>query len=145
MACGQVRKVAERKFPEFFEFSARILHRMLLRIFPEFFEDFSCFVSWETGTEKNHQKSPPFFNAKFPGKHAKNIRKILLESRQSNMWGLGFQNVLRFPKFSFFSGKKTLSAFQHSGAAGFSSTGKRCLPTSRQHHALEDTTLRWQV
>ena len=37
------------------------------RIFPEFFEDFSCFVS-----KKNHQKSPAFFNAKFPGKYEKN-------------------------------------------------------------------------
>ena len=33
--------------------------------------------------EEIHQKSPPFFNAKFPGKHEKNIHKILLESRQS--------------------------------------------------------------
>ena len=33
--------------------------------------------------EKIHQKSPPFFNAKFPGKHEKNIHKMFLESRQS--------------------------------------------------------------
>ena len=33
--------------------------------------------------KKIHQKSPPFFNAEFPGKHEKNIHKILLESRQS--------------------------------------------------------------
>ena len=36
--------------------------------------------------EKIHQKSPPCFNAKVPGKHEKNIHKILLESRQSNNW-----------------------------------------------------------
>ena len=33
--------------------------------------------------EKIHPKSPPFFNANFPGKHKENIHKILLESRQS--------------------------------------------------------------
>ena len=37
--------------------------------------------------EKIHQKSPPFFNAKFPGAHEKNIHKILLESRQSKYPG----------------------------------------------------------
>ena len=63
----EVRKVAERKFPEFFKFSSRILYRILLRSFPEFFEEFLCFV-WETETRQIHQKSPPFFNAKFPGK-----------------------------------------------------------------------------
>ena len=50
---------------------------------PEFLEDFSCFVSWRRRPEKIHQKSPPFFNANFPGKHEKNIHKILLESRPS--------------------------------------------------------------
>ena len=34
--------------------------------------------------KKIHQKSPPFFNTKFPGKHEIIIHKILLESRQSN-------------------------------------------------------------
>ena len=36
--------------------------------------------------EKIHQKSPPFFNAKFPGKHEKNIHKMFLESRQRKMF-----------------------------------------------------------
>ena len=34
--------------------------------------------------KKIHPKSPPSFNAKFQGKHEKNIHKILLEGRQSN-------------------------------------------------------------
>ena len=34
--------------------------------------------------EKIHQKSPPFFNAKFPGKYGKKIPKMFLERRQSN-------------------------------------------------------------
>ena len=59
---------------------------------PEFCSEFSPNFSWtfralfrgRRRPEKIHQKSPPFFNAKFPGKHEKNIHKILLESRQSN-------------------------------------------------------------
>ena len=48
------------------------------------FEEFSCFVSWETETRKIHPKSPPAFNAKFPGKFEEKIYKSFLESRQSN-------------------------------------------------------------
>ena len=62
----QVRKVAERKFPEFFEFLSRILPRISLRIFPEFFGEFSCFVSWETETIRNSPKFPAIFQCKIP-------------------------------------------------------------------------------
>ena len=34
--------------------------------------------------EKIHQKSPPFFNAKFPGKFEEKIHNMFLESGQSN-------------------------------------------------------------
>ena len=79
-----VGKVAERKFPEFFEFLSRILSRISLRIFPEFFEEFSCFVSWDTETRKNSPKIPAIFQCKVPRQtRKKNIHKILLESRQS--------------------------------------------------------------
>ena len=60
------RKVAERKFPEFFGILSRILPRILLRIFPGFFEDFPCFVSWETETRKNSPKIPAIFQCKIP-------------------------------------------------------------------------------
>ena len=67
---GRHRKLGHRscrtKVPEFFEFSSRILPRILLRIFPEFFEDFSCFVSWETETRKNSPKIPAIFQCKIP-------------------------------------------------------------------------------
>ena len=53
--------MAERKFPEFFEFLSRISSRILLRIFPELFEEFSCFISQETETRKKSTKNPrPF-------------------------------------------------------------------------------------
>ena len=62
----QVRKVAERKFPKSFEFLSWILPRISLRIFPELFEEFSCFVSWETETIKNSPKTPAIFQCKIP-------------------------------------------------------------------------------
>ena len=61
-----VRKVAERKSPEFFEFLSRIFPRISLRIFPELFEEFSCFISWETETWKNSPKIPAIFQCKIP-------------------------------------------------------------------------------
>ena len=83
------RKVAERKFPELFEFSSRILTRILLRIFPNFSRTFRASFRGRRKTEKFHQESPPFFNVKFPRQtREKTIHKILLESRQSNKWHL---------------------------------------------------------
>ena len=51
---------------------------------PNFSRSFRASFRGKRRPEKIHQKSPPFFNAKFPGKHEKKIHKILLESRQSN-------------------------------------------------------------
>ena len=78
-------KLQNENSPIFFEFSSRIL----LRIFHEFFDWFSCFVSWETETRKIHQKSPAFFNAKFPGKLEEKIHKSFLESGPSKEWEVG--------------------------------------------------------
>ena len=77
------QKGRRTKSPRIFEFSPRISLRILLRIFPEIFQDFSCFVSWETETTKNSPKIPPFFNAKSPGKVKEKIHKSFLESRQT--------------------------------------------------------------
>ena len=46
--------------------------------------------------EKIHQKSPPFFNAKFPGKYEKNIHKMFLERRQ--FWGIFYWFYTSFLK-----------------------------------------------
>ena len=93
----QVKKVAERKFPEFFTFSSRILPRILLRIFPKFFEEFSCFVSWQTETKsKFHQDSPPFFNAKFPCKLEENTHKSFLESRRADSQQVQYKSTQDF-------------------------------------------------
>ena len=65
-ALHKARKVAERKFPEFFNFLSRILARISLRSFSEFSEEFSCFVLWETETRKNSPKIPAIFQCKTP-------------------------------------------------------------------------------
>ena len=50
----------------FFDFSSRVLHRILLRIFPEFLEEFSCFILRETETRKNSPKIPAIIQCKIP-------------------------------------------------------------------------------
>ena len=76
--CQIVRseKSQNESSPNFSNFCPEFLPRISLRNFPEFFEEFSCFVSWERRPEKIHQKSPPFFNAKFPGKYENNIHNF---------------------------------------------------------------------
>ena len=64
--------MAERKYPEFFEFLSRISSRILLRIFPEFFEEISCFVSQEKETRKKSPKIPALFQCKIPRQLRKN-------------------------------------------------------------------------
>ena len=56
----------------------------MLRIFPENFEDFPCFVSWGR-PQKIHQNPPQLFNAKSPAKFKQELHKSLLESRQGNI------------------------------------------------------------
>ena len=60
--CVRSEKLQNESFPNFSNFRPEFCPEFLLRIFPEFFEDFSCFASWETETSKNSPKSPPFFN-----------------------------------------------------------------------------------
>ena len=66
-------KVADRKFPDFFEFPSRIVSRIVLPIFPDFFEDFRTLFPKKRRPLKIHQESPPFFIAKSPGKYEKII------------------------------------------------------------------------
>ena len=76
-------KLQKESFPNFSNFSSRILPRILLRIFPEFFEEFSCFVSWETETRKNSPKMPAIFQCKIPRQTPKIFTKFFWGSRQS--------------------------------------------------------------
>ena len=65
-------KVQNKKSPKF----SNVRPEFCSEFRSEFFEDFSCFVSCETETTKNHQKSPPFFNAKSPGKLKAKFTKV---------------------------------------------------------------------
>ena len=57
----------------------------MLRIFPEFLKIFRALLTRKRRPQEIHQKSPPFSNAKSPGKYEKNnSHNIFLESRQSN-------------------------------------------------------------
>ena len=76
-------KLQNESFPNFSNFRPEFTPNFAPN-FPEFLEGFSCFVRGKRRPEKIHQKSPPFFNAKFPSKYKKEIHKFLLESRQSN-------------------------------------------------------------
>ena len=62
--------------------------------FPEFFEEFSCFVWLETETRKNSPKIPAFFQCKIPRQTRKRNPQMFLESRHSNKQ---FRNVLSSP------------------------------------------------
>ena len=77
------QKSCRTKLPRIFRIFVLNLAPNFAPNFPRIFRDFFVlrFVG-ETETWKNHQKAPPFFNAKFPGKHEQNIHKMFLESRQ---------------------------------------------------------------
>ena len=62
---------------------SRVFRTFVPNFAPIFSRTFRASFRGRRRPEKIHQKNPPFFNAKFPGKHEKNIHKILLESRQS--------------------------------------------------------------
>ena len=73
---GYVTKGAERKVPVFFEFSPRIL----LRIFPEVVQDFSCFISWAMETTKNSPKIAAIFQRQSPGTVKEKNHESFLET-----------------------------------------------------------------
>ena len=83
-----VRKVAERKFPEFFEFRPEFCSEFCSEFSPDFLRSFCASFRGKQRPEKTHQKSPPFFNAKFQGKYEKFIHKTFLEGRQSKAYQL---------------------------------------------------------
>ena len=98
-------KSQNESFPNFSNFRPEFCPEFCSEISPNFSRTFRASFRGRRRPEKIHQKSPPFFNAKFPGKHEKNIHKILLESRQSNnLWALrgrqntGFGVPLKFEK-----------------------------------------------
>ena len=61
-----LEKLQNESSPNFFRIFVPSSARILLRISPEIFEDFSCFVSWEAETRKNSPKIPGVFQCKIP-------------------------------------------------------------------------------
>ena len=80
------RKLQNESFPNFLNFRPGFCPEFCSEFSPNFLRSFRASFRGRQRPEKIHQKSPPFFNAKFPGKHEKNIHKILLESRHGNDW-----------------------------------------------------------
>ena len=78
-------KLQNESFPNFSNFPPEFCPEFCSEFSWNFSRTFRASFRGRRRPEKIHQKSPPFFNAKFPGKHEKNIHKILLESRQSNI------------------------------------------------------------
>ena len=60
------RKVAERKFPEFFEFSSRILPRICSEFSPNFSRTFRASFRGRRRPEKKSPKIPAIFQCKIP-------------------------------------------------------------------------------
>ena len=77
-------KLQNESFPNFWNFRPGFCPEFCSEFSPNFSRTFRASFRGRRRPEKIHQKSPPFFNAKSPGKHEKIIHKILLESRQSN-------------------------------------------------------------
>ena len=75
-ALSQVRKVAERSFPNFSNFRSEFCPEFCSEFSPNFSKTFRASFRGRRRPEKMHQKSPPFFNAKFPGKHKKIFTKF---------------------------------------------------------------------
>ena len=62
------------------------------RIFPEIFEEFSCFVSWEAETRKNSAKIPAIFQCKIPRQsRRKNPQKYPGEQAKQQFVNVGTQ------------------------------------------------------
>ena len=76
--------------PNFSNFRPEFCHEYCSEFSPNFLRSFRGSFRGKRRPEKIHQKSPPFFNAKFPGKCEKNIHKILLERRRSKIHTLGW-------------------------------------------------------
>ena len=78
-------KLQNESFPNFSNFRPEFCPEFCSEFSPNFSRTFRASFRGRRRPEKIHQKSLPFFNAKFPGQHEKKIHKILLESRQSNI------------------------------------------------------------
>ena len=80
-------KLQNESSPNFSNFRPEFCPEFCSEFSPNFSRIFRASFRGKRRPEKIHQKSPPFFNAKFPGEHEKNIHKHFLESRKSKSCG----------------------------------------------------------
>ena len=67
-------KLQNESFPNFSNFRPEFCPEFCSEFSPNFSRTFRASFRGRRRPEKIHQKSPPFFNAKFPGKHEKKIK-----------------------------------------------------------------------
>ena len=102
------QKSCRTKVPRIFRFFVpNFFPEFCSEFSPNFLRSFHASFRGKRRPEKIHQKSPPFFNAKFPGKDENYIHKIYLESRQS-------KNVSAPPLVHMISWKNKQSFIQDS-------------------------------
>ena len=83
-------KLQNESFPNFSIFRPEFCPEFCSEFSPNFLRSFRASFCGRWRPEKIHQKSPPFFNAKSPGKFEEKIHKMFLESGQSNIfWRCG--------------------------------------------------------
>ena len=73
--------------PNFSNFCPEFPPEFCSEFSPNFLRSFRALFPRKRRPEIIHQKSPPFFNAKFPGNYEKIIHKMFLDSRQSKVIG----------------------------------------------------------
>ena len=66
-------KLQNKSFPNFWNFRPGFCSEFCSEFSPNFSRTFRASFRGRRRPEKIHQKSPPFFNAKFPGKHEKKL------------------------------------------------------------------------
>ena len=101
-------KLHNESSPNFSNFCPGFCPEFCSKFSPNFSRMFHASFRWKRRPEKILQKSPPLFNAKFPGKYEKNIHKMFLEGRQSNISSEcpnGSLSLLKIPWKTARSGK----------------------------------------
>ena len=77
-------KLQNRSFPNFSNLRPEFCPEYCSEFSPNLLRSFRASFRGKRRPEKIHQKSPPFCNAKFPGKFEEKIHKSFLESGQSS-------------------------------------------------------------
>ena len=78
-------KLQNEASPNFLDFRPEFCPEFCSEFYPNCSRSFRASFCGKRRPEKIHQKSPPFFNAKFPGNFESKFHKSFLESGQSDI------------------------------------------------------------